>query len=229
MKVYAIGDLHLSLNSNKPMDVFGEKWKGHFERICEAWNAFVLPEDIVLLPGDLSWAMRMNEAMEDVAAVAALPGRKVLLRGNHDYWWTSITQLRARLPENMYALQNDALLLDGVAIAGTRGWLCPGGASFATDDQKIYEREAIRLELSLKNMPDAPHRIGMLHYPPCNERREPSLFTALFTRYGVQRVVYGHLHGAACRSAFEGERDGVEYALCSADYLDFRPRLLLET
>ncbi|MDO5110725.1 MAG: metallophosphoesterase, partial [Clostridia bacterium] len=229
MKVYAIGDLHLSLNSNKPMDVFGDQWKGHFERVSEAWNAFVLPDDIVLLPGDLSWAMRLPEAMEDICAVGKLPGRKVILRGNHDYWWTSITQLRASLPENMYALQNDALQLDGVAIAGTRGWLCPGCGAFASEDQKIYEREAIRLELSLQNMKDAPVRIGMLHYPPCNERREASLFTELFTRYNVQKVVYGHLHGAACRSAFEGERGGVQYALCSADYLDFAPRLLLET
>lgn len=228
MKVFAIGDLHLSLNADKPMDVFGENWSGHFERICEAWNAFVAPGDIVLLPGDLSWAMHLEDAMEDILAVAALPGRKVLLRGNHDYWWNSISKLRAQLPEGMYALQNSALCLDGVAVAGSRGWVCPGSAGFDAADQKIYERECIRLALSLQSMPAADVRIAMLHYPPWNERRQPSGFTALLEEYRVQEAVYGHLHGKSCANALEGLYNGVRYTLCSADHLSFAPKLILE-
>lgn len=225
MKVFAIGDLHLSSNANKPMDIFGENWNGHFERVCAAWNALVSPEDIVLLPGDLSWAMQLCDAMEDILAVAALPGTKVLLRGNHDYWWNSITQLRARLPENMFALQNDALKIGEVAIGGTRGWLCPGSTGFDAADQKIYDRECIRLTLSLQSMPEAEVRIAMLHYPPCNER-QTSRFTELLEAYHIDYAVYGHLHGRSCMGAFEGEQNGVRYSLCSADHLKFSPRLI---
>lgn len=228
MKLFAIGDLHLSANSHKPMDIFGENWSGHFERVCAAWNALVSPADVVLLPGDLSWAMQLDDAMEDILAVAALPGKKVLLRGNHDYWWNSITQLRARLPENMYALQNDALLLGDIAIGGTRGWLCPGSSGFDSADQKIFERECIRLALSLQSMPAAPIRIAMLHYPPCSERKG-SRFTELLEAYGVTHAVYGHLHGKSCKGAFEGEQNGVQYHLCSADHLNFSPKLIVES
>lgn len=229
MKVYALGDLHLSLNSGKPMDVFGEVWNEHFKRICDAWNAFVAPEDIVLLPGDISWAMRLEDAMEDILAISALPGKKVLLRGNHDYWWNSIAKIRACLPENMYAIQNDSLSFENVALAGSRGWICPGSNLFdGESDRKIYERECIRLEMSLQKMDkNAAHRIAMLHYPPCNEKRMHSDFMSLMESYGVDTVVYGHLHDKACKNAFEGERNGVEYLLCSADYLSFSPKEIL--
>ncbi len=230
MKVFAIGDLHLSSNSDKPMYIFGEKWNRHSERIAEAWNAFIMPEDLVLLPGDLSWAMHLEQAMEDIRLIAELPGKKLILRGNHDYWWSSLTKLRAALPEGMAAIQNDAYTLGELTIAGSRGWICPGSSAFnAEKDQTIYERECIRLELSLQKMdPAAKHRLAMLHYPPCNERRQHSGFMALMEKYGVQTVVYGHLHGKSCANAFEEERNGVQYLLCSADHLDFAPRLIME-
>lgn len=230
MKIYALGDLHLSLNSDKPMDIFGENWNGHFERICDAWNALVAPEDIVLLPGDISWAMHLNDAMEDLRAVAGLPGKKILLRGNHDYWWNSIAKLRANLPPDMYAIQNDSLSFDGTAFAGSRGWICPGSNVFSEEnDIKIYERECIRLELSLRQMDEkAKHRIAMLHYPPCNERRQHSEIMTLLERYEIEIAIYGHLHGRACKNAFEGEHNGVNYLLCSADYLSFSPKLLMD-
>lgn len=170
MRVFAIGDLHLPGSQGKPMDVFGAHWERHFEKICEDWRARVLPEDVVLLPGDLSWAMTLEEAAQDIAAICALPGQKLLLRGNHDYWWSSLTRVRALLPEGNYALQNDARVLQGIAFAGTRGWTIATPASSA-QDLKIYRREVLRLELSLQDAarkgPGLPI-VAMLHYPPFN-------------------------------------------------------------
>ncbi len=183
----------------------------------------------MLLPGDISWGMSLDEAKADLAFLAALPGTKVLLRGNHDYWWNSISKVRAALPGGMHAVQNDSLVLGGVAVLGTRGWVCPGSTLFdPAVDQKLYERELIRLELSLKSAPAGMPKLCMLHYPPFNERRQQSGFTELLEAYGVERAVYGHLHGKACRNAFEGIRNGVEYTLCSADHLEFAPKLILE-
>lgn len=230
MRIFALGDPHLSLSTNKPMDIFGSNWDGHIDRLAEAWQALVRPEDAVLLPGDISWAMTLAEAQADLAFIAALPGIKALLRGNHDYWWSSLSKVRAALPPGMHALQNDSLVLGGVAVVGSRGWVCPGSALFDPgQDQKLYERELIRLELSLKSAPKGLPKLCMLHYPPFNERRQQSGFTDLIEAHGVERVLYGHLHGKSCKNAFEGLRNGVEYTLCSADHLDFTPKLILET
>lgn len=229
MRIFALGDPHLSLSTDKPMDIFGPNWDDHAARLEAAWRAAVNPEDAVLLPGDISWAMSLYEAKADLDFLAALPGTKVLLRGNHDYWWNSISKVRAALPGGMHAVQNDSLVLGGVAVLGTRGWVCPGGALFdPATDQKLYERELIRLELSLKSAPAGLPKLCMLHYPPFNERRQQSGFTELLEAYGVERAIYGHLHGKACRNAFEGLRNGVEYTLCSADHLEFTPKLILE-
>ena len=170
MALFAISDLHLPARE-KPMDVFGAHWENHFERIREDWLRRVGEEDVVLLPGDLTWAMRLEDAMEDIARVGELPGRKIILRGNHDYWWSAIGRVRRALPEGMYALQNDAMELDGVLYAGSRGWTLPPYAQDA-DDQRIYARERLRLEMSLKHArslsPDAPLAV-MTHYPPLTE------------------------------------------------------------
>lgn len=229
MRIFALGDPHLSLSTDKPMDIFGPNWDNHAARLEAAWCAAVQPEDAVLLPGDISWGMSLDEAKADLAFLAALPGTKVLLRGNHDYWWNSISKVRAALPGGMHAVQNDSLVLGGVAVLGTRGWVCPGSTLFdPAVDQKLYERELIRLELSLKSAQAGMPKLCMLHYPPFNERRQQSGFTELLEAYGVDRAVYGHLHGKACRNAFEGIRNGVEYTLCSADHLEFAPKLILE-
>ena len=223
MTIYAIADLHLS-DGDKPMDVFGPHWSGHFARIREDWRERVAPGDVVLLPGDLSWAMQLQDAAPHIREVAELPGRKVLLKGNHDYWWSGIARLRAMLPEGMYAVQNDSLELDGVLIAGSRGWLLPGeGAS--PEDGRIYARELQRLELSLK---DARRRsegatlIGMAHYPPLSPARPDAEPARLIAGYGASHVVYGHLHGPALAHAFRGMADGVEYHQVSCDGLGFR-------
>jgi predicted phosphohydrolase len=225
MRIYAIGDLHLPGGQDKPMAVFGEHWESHFERISSDWAAKVEEDDIVLLPGDISWAMTLEQAMDDLRAIGALPGRKIMLRGNHDYWWNSIGRIRAALPENFFAIQNDAARVDGLTVAGTRGWQTPGSRDFQQQDEKIYQREVQRLELSLREArrkAQGGSILGMIHYPPFNERREDNGFTALFAEYGVKTVLYGHLHGKSIASAFQGEREGIQYRLVSCDALDFR-------
>lgn len=227
MAVFAISDLHLPARV-KPMDVFGEHWKNHFERIQADWRARVGESDLVLLPGDLSWAMRLEDALEDLRSIAALPGTKLLLRGNHDYWWSSIGRVRRALPEGTYALQNDSMLIDGRLYAGSRGWTIPNDESDA-DDVRIYNRERLRLEMSLKNArakdADAPITV-MLHYPPLTE--ELPGFSDILEAYGVTDCVYGHLHGAGIYGAVRGERRGVRYHQVSCDGLDFKMYLLYQ-
>lgn len=225
MAVYAIADLHLPARQ-KPMDVFGEHWRDHFRRIREDWLTRVAPGDLVLLPGDLSWAMRLEDAAEDLRSIAALPGTKLLLRGNHDYWWSSIGRVRRALGEGMLALQNDSVLIDGRLYAGSRGWTLPG-PDFSEDDRRIYARERLRLEMSLES---ARHRDGeapitvMMHFPPLTDD-EPG-FSDILERYGVTDCVYGHLHGPAIYGAVRGLRGGVRYHQVSCDGLDFKLYLL---
>ena len=210
------------------MDVFGEHWKNHFERIQADWRDRVKDSDLVLLPGDLSWAMHLEEAMEDLNSIGALPGTKLLLRGNHDYWWSSIGRVRRELPEGTYALQNDSLLIDGRLYAGSRGWMIPGDDA-EPDDVKIYVRERMRLEMSLKNArakdADAPIT-AMLHYPPLTD--ELPGFSDILEAYGVTDCVYGHLHGAGLYGAVRGEHRGVRYHQVSCDGLDFKLYLLYQ-
>ena len=227
--VYAIGDLHLSLSvPNKAMDVFGAHWQNHADRLKEAWQDTVSPEDLVLVPGDISWAMYLDDAIADLGFLGSLNGVKLLLRGNHDYWWQSVTKVRAALPDGMYALQNDVFRFGDLFIAGTRGWTAPESAHFKESaDRKLYERERIRLDLSLSCVPEGAPCIGMLHYPPFSETGEPNAFAERFSAIGASDVVYGHLHGASHRFGFSGEANGVRYHLVSADYLDFVPKLIL--
>lgn len=228
MEVWAISDLHLPARQ-KPMDIFGPQWQNHFERIRADWLERVSPEDVVLLPGDLSWAMRLEEALEDLSRIGELPGRKLLLRGNHDYWWSSIGRVRRALPEGCYALQNDSLKMDGMLFAGSRGWQIPAEPEGDSDDARIYRRERQRLEMSLSHAraqsADAP-LIVMMHYPPRTDAMEG--FSDILKRFGARDVVYGHLHGAGLYGAVRGEVDGVRYHQVSCDGLDFRLARILE-
>ena len=226
MRIFAISDLHLPAR-RKPMDIFGPHWENHFERIRDSWLSQVTEEDVVLLPGDFTWAMRLDEAMEDIGKVGVLPGRKILLRGNHDYWWGGIGQVRRALPEGMYALQNDAMEMEGIVFAGSRGWTLPGSEAATGEDLKIYQRERLRLEMSLK----AARRLGeekplivMMHYPPFSTACEG--FSDLLSQYGVDKCVYGHLHGAAASFAPGCEMFGIKFKLVSSDYLGFCPKLV---
>ena len=227
MHIYAIGDLHLSFAAEKPMDVFGRRWADHAARLLAAWNETVAEDDLVLIPGDISWAMQLSQASPDLAFIGALPGKKLLLRGNHDYWWSSLNRVRAALPDGVNALQNDAFDFGEYTIGGTRGWTCPGANGFTAADEKIYRREAQRLELSLMRMAEGKTRIVMTHFPPFCEPGFDTAFTALFSKYGVQYAVYAHLHGAAHKLAFEGEHNGVQYLFAAADYLQFMPRRIV--
>ncbi|HCJ01549.1 MAG TPA: serine/threonine protein phosphatase [Clostridiales bacterium] len=219
--IYSISDLHLGSCVDKPMDVFGKKWEGHFDKIRLDWMKKVREEDVVLLAGDLSWAMTLEEVKQDLAALAALPGKKVLLKGNHDYWWQSISKVKGILPENVYALQNDVLRLGKYLICGSRGWT---SEKQTEEDKKIYDRELIRLELSLsamsKERKEGDVVIGMTHYPPFDVSLENTPVTDLFTKYEVEKVVYGHLHGNAYakRKVFIHK---TAYYLTSCDLLDF--------
>ncbi len=225
MRLFAIADLHLPGGQDKPMDVFGQRWGDHFAKIKTDWLSRVGSDDLVLLPGDLSWAMDMQNALPDLNAIFALPGKKVILRGNHDYWWPTISRLRAQLPQGAYALQNDALLLDGLLLAGSRGWQLPRSGKTDAQDEKIFKRELVRLEMSLmqarKLSKDLP-LVCLMHYPPLLEDGEETGFTELIEKYSACLCLYGHLHGEALRTAFNGEKNGVLYQNVSCDGLDFR-------
>lgn len=226
MSLFAIGDLHLPGGQDKPMSVFGPQWDGHFLHISESWRQQVGPEDTVLIPGDISWAMRMEDAREDLEAIGALPGKKVIIRGNHDYWWGAISRVREMLPEGMYALQQDALDLGPWVVCGTRGWMIPTEEPpLSEQDQKIYQRELGRLDMALaaaKRMAGDRPIIAMLHYPPLFKGQRESGFTRLLEEAGARLCVYGHLHGGGIAAGFVGEQHGVSYELTSCDYLQFQ-------
>lgn len=246
MIIWGLSDLHLSFSRPKPMDVFGAHWTRHPERIEKAWRERVGEEDVVCLPGDLSWAMRISEVREELAWLGRLPGRKVLVKGNHDYWWSSIGKVRTALPAGVHALQNDALSLGGVTFAGARGWVDSSldfrglGGELGADgeaqpqfgirgeeeDARIYGRELDRLEASLQRMDSkAALRVALLHFPPTSPSLEDTPVTRLLESYRVDMALFGHLHGPG-REAFEnpyGVKQGTAYYLVSADFAGFAP------
>lgn len=232
MSIFAIGDLHLSFDErvDKPMDIFGSVWESHAEKLKEKWIETVEDKDTVILAGDISWALTKEEAYADFEWLHNLPGQKVIIKGNHDLWWTGITKLND-IYDDIYFLQNTFYEAENTAICGTRGWVCPGHEGFDSHDEKIYKRELLRLEASLamakeKGFDDI---IGVLHYPPTNDKLQKSGFTELFEKYGVRKVVYGHLHGKESYSkGLKANLNGVSYGLVSLDYLDAEPTLIKE-
>ncbi len=226
MNVYAIGDLHLSGASPKPMDIFGGHWTEHWEKIKENWRSHVLSGDIVLLPGDLSWAMKLSEAAVDISDICLLPGKKIIMKGNHDYWWSSLSQVNSLLTNETYALQNNSFVMGEYVIAGSRGWIIPGNYQYKPEeDEKLYVREAGRLESSLKHARKAASEarlIAMMHFPPSDRQGAKTLYTDLFEAYGAEHVVYGHLHHSSIAGALSGNVRGVNYTLVSCDALGFK-------
>ena len=224
-RIYAIGDLHLPGSLDKSMDLFGPHWEDHFKRIQDHWKKTAREQDIILIPGDISWAMTLEEAREDMAAIGCLPGTKIMIRGNHDYWWKGVTRVREALPEGLHILQHDGMTVGEYLFAGSRGWDRPQGDSPEPDDEKIYKRELIRLEMSLQYARKLdPHKrlVAMCHYPPTDHSGAVTPVTELMAAYQVSDVVYGHIHGYACAGAFNGTVSGVRYHCVSCDCLGFK-------
>lgn len=221
MKVFAISDLHLSLSGEKPMDIFGASWSDYLDKISLSWNEKVSDDDIVLICGDISWAMKLETAVNDIEYINKQKGTKIIIRGNHDYWWNGITKVRNALPKNIYALQNDSVKIGNVIFCGSRGWAVEGAPDYNEQDEKIYHREVERFKLALsdaqKLREEGDVLIALIHYPPFNVRRENSLFTELFEKFKVDKVVYGHLHGKEVKTYPLMSKNGVEYILSSCD------------
>ena len=229
MALYTIGDLHLSLSAKKPMDVFGGAWVGYMEKLRQGMSV-ITPEDTTVLLGDLSWALSLEESRPDFAWINEIPGRKIILKGNHDYWWSTVKKFDAFCEANgfrdMYILNNNCYEYDGVAICGTRGWFFEEERS-GQHDEKVFKRELIRLEASLKAAGDKPKMV-FLHYPPRYKGYECGEILELLRRYDVRRCFYGHLHGASHGLAMEGVWDGIDFKLVAADKLNFAPFQVME-
>lgn len=224
MALYAIGDLHLCLGAAKPMDIFGGAWIGYMEKLKEGLSV-IRPEDTTVLLGDLSWALGLQEAGADFAWINEIPGCKIILKGNHDYWWSTVAKFEKFCLQNgfsnMSILNNNHFIYEGIAICGTRGWFFEEERS-GEHDEKVFRRELMRLEASLKSAGDMP-KIVFLHYPPRYKGYTCEPIIELLKEYGVSSCFYGHLHGASHGLAMEGLWEGIDYRLVSADRLNFKP------
>lgn len=225
MAIYAISDLHLSLGIEKQMDIFGDNWIKHEEKIKKNWISKVKESDLVLLPGDFSWAMYLEETVKDFEFINNLPGKKLLLKGNHDYWWTTLKKIKEFLEENKFEnidfLYNNSYYFDNKIIAGTRGW-----SEQEEQPEKIIRRENIRLKLSLKDgiekYGEDKEIIVCMHYPPFNSYEEADMnFIKTMKDFNVKKCIYGHIHGESQKEAKQGIIDGIEIKMVSSDYLDF--------
>lgn len=240
MKIWAISDLHLSFGvPNKKMNIFGPSWENHHKKMEKAWDSLIAQDDLVLIPGDISWALRLEEALPDLAWVHARPGIKVMIKGNHDYWWDSLSKLQKSLPSSIHVIQNNSFTIKGIAVAGTRLWdsseysfneiieFSPHGEQKKEpmDLKDCFPKELLRLEMSLKTIPQsASIKIAMTHFPPIGLDLAPSKASQLFETYGITHVVFGHLHSLKkTPSPLFGSARGVTYTLASADWLDFTP------
>jgi predicted phosphohydrolase len=249
MRIWVIADLHLSFGvPNKEMDVFGPQWKDHAKKMADHWRAMIHPDDLVLIPGDISWAMRLDEVKPDLAWIDSLPGTKVMIKGNHDYWWGSLKQMVQILPPSIHVIQNNAFLWKDIAIGGARLWDSPEysfgqyiafqkreGAPKQDPEEalqeemseKIFNRELERLKMSIAQMDKkASKRIVMTHYPPISADLQPSRASQIFEQNNIDIVVFGHLHNVKEGLSLFGERNGVRYILAAADYIRFQPILI---
>lgn len=228
MAIFAIGDLHLSLGADKPMDVF-PGWEGYLAKLETNWRTLIRPEDTVILAGDTSWAMNLADTKADFGFLQDLPGQKWMLKGNHDYWWTTVRKMETFLAANgfdtLHILHNNACVVGNTALCGTRGWPFD---DVAAQGEKLMAREAGRLRMSLQACGEVEHRIAFLHYPPVYPGASAQELVAVLKEFGVQDCYYGHLHGKSIRFAAQGNVDGICYHLISADGLKFCPYKLPE-
>ena len=228
MSIYAIADLHLSFSSPKPMDIFGDNWRNHEQKIKDDWIKKVTDKDLVLLPGDFSWAIDLEETYKDFEYLNSLSGKKIMLKGNHDYWWNSLKKLNEYMEKNDFKdisfLYNNSYEFEENIIVGTRGWVLNSNEE---EDKKILNRELLRLELSItdgiKKYGEDKDIIVCMHYPPTNKNLlEKSEFIKIMQKYNVKKCIYGHLHGESHSEAVEGNIGKIELKLVSADYLNFK-------
>lgn len=246
MHIWAIADLHLANGiPEKKMDFFGEPWINYTEKIAQNWNKLISNDDLVLIPGDISWAMKPEDAKIDLDYIEALPGKKILLKGNHDYWWSSLAQVKKILPPSIHLIQNNVFNWENVTIGGTRLWdtneynfnewiqFTPNprakklveGSQDQGETERIFEKELARLEMSLKQLdPHAKIRIALTHYPPIGHDLQPSKVSSILEKYQIDHCIFGHLHNIKKGSSLFGEKRGIHYHLVSADYLDFIPK-----
>lgn len=238
MSIYVIGDLHLPFGVDKPMDVFGEKWQGYTEKLKEDWKEKVKPEDTIILAGDFSWATYLQDTYKDFEYLKHLPGKKIMLKGNHDYWWSTLKNMREYLKENQFEnidfLYNNSFEIENKIIVGTRGWALLD----SENSEKMIKREALRLELSIKSgiqqYGEDKEIIGIMHYPPLvktkmkNEYTYDSEFLNIMKKYNIKKCYYGHLHGNSHKDAIEGKIEGIEFKLISSDYLGFKLYKILD-
>lgn len=228
MALYAIGDTHLSISTNKPMDIFGKAWENHTQKLLEGFSRLT-GEDVTVICGDLSWGMDLEECLEDFLFIHCLPGKKIILKGNHDYWWSTASKARGFFEKNgidsIEILHNNCFFYGDAAICGTRGWFYEEETG-SEHDKKILARELGRLETSLKAAGEREKYV-FLHYPPKFGGYECTEILELFERYGVRMCFSGHIHGRSLKNIFEGSYAGVEYRTVSADYLGFRPETVL--
>ena len=250
MSVFAIADLHLSLapDVDKPMDIYGYRWFDHVARLENNWHEMISDDDTVIIAGDISWALKMDDAKYDLDWIATLPGKKLIFKGNHDLWWNGITKLN-KMYDNTTFVQNDYFATEDFVVCGTRGWLTPDNDDFKEEDEKVYNRELMRMKSSLEggrkyieNLKNAmvnnedsntagdeklPELIAVLHFPPVSKSASFSGFQQLFEDYGIKQVFYGHIHGEeGFKNAIKGNYHGVEYNLVSCDFLNCKPTLL---
>ncbi len=232
MALWAISDLHLPLGVDKPMDIFGKNWKNYVERLYNNWQENVADDDMVVLAGDFSWATYIEDAKKDFDFLNKLKGRKILIKGNHDYWWETITKMNRFVEENGYEtisfMQNNSYLYKDVAICGTRGWNLPVPPYTGEENMRYYNREIQRLSLSLESAPKDIKKIVFTHFPPIANGCIKNDFTEVLNNYGVEKCLYGHLHAKSSQNAINDRVNGVEYLLVSCDYLEFEPMKLLD-
>lgn len=230
MSIFALADLHLSGNPPlKPMDRFSPAWENHWDKIQEAWLAAVKPEDTVLIAGDTSWAMKWKDALIDLAAVAVLPGRKILVRGNHDYWWGTVGKMHQEMQGKLFFLHNNFFSAEGWGICGTRGWITPCDPAFRPEDEPIYLREVVRLRTSLAAARAAGHEhlMVMLHFPPICLEECSNGFTELLEDFAVEFCIFGHIHGDGAHMAPQGKLKGAVCHLVACDALNFQPKKIV--
>ena len=227
MALYTLADLHLACGADKPMDVFGGRWEGYMDKLQESLS-ILEPEDTIVIPGDFCWALDLQQAKADFVFLNQFPGRKLFIKGNHDYWWTTVSKFTKFCEENdfrdMYLLHNTCYYYKDLALCGTRGWFFEEEQE-GSHDEKVFRRELIRLEASLQAAGDM-RKICFLHYPPRYRGYTCSEILDLLQKYGVEKCCYGHLHGNSHKLALEGESQGIMYQLVSCDYVNFKPVLL---